>query len=149
MLLCNLETYLDVWNELVQKAFLSLTTDPVNAPVRAIERSVSPAECRSQTRSLSEPSWCCCPGAASGFLMDVDGPYGDECTLQAGVRLLLQPVQVIGENPFMDQKCDSSFGGGLEVILAYVAWNHEEATTEPRCLAKKTRHKECEEAPWW
>lgn len=65
--------------------------------------------------------------------MEVDGSYGSECTLQAAAHLFLRPVQVIGENPEIDRKflppeSVSEEIWGPEVVLAYVAWNHYEAT---------------------
>ena len=53
--------------------------------------------------------------------------------LQAAAHLFLRPVQVIGENPEIDRKflppeSVSEEIWGPEVVLAYVAWNHYEAT---------------------
>ena len=61
--------------------------------------------------------------------------------LQAAAHLFLRPVQVIRENPVMDRKflppkSVSEEIWGPEVVLAYVAWNHYEATVS-KSLGKR------------
>ena len=65
--------------------------------------------------------------------MGEDGSYGDDCCLQCAAHLLLPRIKIICANPehdreFLPPESVSPDVWGDDLYLAFVAWNHFEAT---------------------